>query len=141
MPNLMFSVFSWCPLLVRLGSLSYLYSSIGTSTGKENNPESMGETRLFMGLYIKGGSIIRGTPPSNYYQFIKEEEEEKYEEDMVKWEDVSTPIEFVVWGIMDMGDAEALKKAWVLGRGRGGEKPLILLEASMATGNMAKHTT
>ena len=27
---------------------------------------------------------------------------------MVKWEDVSTPIEFVVWGIMDMGDAEAL---------------------------------
>ena len=41
--------------------------------------------------------------------------------------------------IMDMGEAEALEKAWLVCRGR--RKLLILLEASMETGTRSNHTS
>ena len=34
-------------------------------------------------------------------------------------EEVSPVNEFVIWGITDMGKAEALYKVWLVGRGRG----------------------
>ena len=63
----------------------------------------------------------RPSPPSS--QFQKEEEEDEgedegkeEEEDRGKWEEVSNAIEFVVQGITEMVEAEALNKACLVGR-------------------------
>ena len=57
----------------------------------------------------KRGQYQHAPPPSPFYQFAKEKEEEE-EKEKFKWEEVSAMIKFVIRGITEMGEAEALEK-------------------------------